>query len=139
MVDIENYVINYIQAAFDDAEISVHVDSVFQSYPSEFPTVTVRETQNVSLDSTRDEDLAEHHVTVRYQIDVIVAEKPIKQNCKKLIAIADKAMQELKFTRTDYDISTSEDRTLAWGTAHYRAIVGEPKTVDGNRVYQMYR
>ena len=139
MFDIENYVIDYIQTAYENAGMSVHVDSMLQSYPSEFPSITVREVQNVSLDSTRDDSLEEHHVSVRYQIDIIVAEKPIKANCKRLMAIADRAMQDLKFTRTDCDLSASEDRTLAWGTLVYRAVVGAPRTVGDNQIYQMYR
>ena len=137
MLDIENYVVNTIQNAFDDAGITVLVDSVFQPSPKEFPCVMVQEVDNIPMDYTQ--DLEELYRRVLYQIDVIVAETPIKQNCVKLMEIADNAMHNMKFSRVEYDLSTSEDRTMAWGTMQYRAIVGRPKKVGNDQVYQMYR
>lgn len=137
MLDIENYVVNYIQEAFTDAGISVLVDSVFQPFPKEFPCVMVQEIQNIPMNYT--ENLEELHRRVTYQIDIIVAEAPIKQNCTKLMDIANQAMQSLKFSRYDYELSTSEDRTMAWGTMRYRAIVGRPAQSGDDLVYQMYR
>ena len=137
MLDIENYVVNYIQSTFDGEGISVFVDSVFQPSPKEFPCVMVQEIDNIPMNYT--ENLTELHRRVLYQIDIIVAEPPIKENCAKLMDIADRAMQSMKFSRVEYDVSTSEDRTMAWGTMQYRAIVGAPKTIGNDLVYQMYR
>lgn len=139
MIDIENYVVDYIQTKFERAGKNVFVDSLFQPFPEEFPCVTVREIQNIPLDSTFDQQLSEHFARVNYQIDIVVSETPIKAKCKELLAIADEAMTSLKFTRYHWDVSTSEDRTLAWGTARYRAVVGEPKENGDISVYQMYR
>ena len=137
MLDIENYVVNYIQNAFADAGMTVLVDSVYQPFPKEFPCVMVQETQSVPINFT--DDLEELHKRVTYQIDVIVSEAPIKQNCLKYMEVADKAMRDMKFTRSDYDISTSEDVTMAWGTMRYSATVGKPIQNGDDWVYQMYR
>ena len=139
MVDIENYVINFIQTRLEAAGKTVTVDSLEQPFPSEFPCVSVREVRNVSRGQSMDEQSSERHVLVIYQIDVYVTEKPIKATCKEYMKIIDEAMRDLKFTRTEYDISISGDRTVAWGTIRYRATVGAPVTSGDNQVYQMYR
>lgn len=140
ILDIENKIIDDVQTFFSDREVSVNISSEFDDYPEEFPALMIRQTGSSVYTPTQDDDLTPHHWRVTFQLDIFSNKTSgAKSEVKRLMGLADEAMQSLKFTLTSSDITTNYDRTITRGTQVYRAIVGEPRTIDGNSVYQMYR
>lgn len=135
MIDIENKVIDTISKAFDGV---AEVSSVYS--PSGFPFVYVREMSNVGVSRSYNNDLHEHHAKVIYRVDCYSdLENGAKQEVKALMQIADQTMQSMKFRRMAYSLTPNWSRSITRGSADYTAVVGEPKEVDGNTVFQMYR
>ena len=135
MIDIENKVIDTVSRAFDGV---AEVSSVYS--PSSFPFVYVREISNVGYSRSYDNDLREHHAKVTFRIECYSElDNGAKQEVKALMQIADQTMQEMKFRRTSYGLIPNWDRAIARGYADYTALVGEPKEVNGDTIFQMYR
>lgn len=138
MIDIENKVIDTVINAFSGE--SVLVVSEYVESPSEFPCVMVLMTGNSTYTRTQDNSLTEHHAKVSFQIDTFSNIKSgAKLEAKRLLDIADAAMQGMKFTRTYYNFFPNEDRSISRCVARYTAIVEKGKTVGNDTVYQMYR
>ena len=135
MIDIENKVIDTVSRAFDGV---AEVSSVYS--PSSFPFVYVREISNIGYARSYDNDLREHHAKVTVRIECYSElENGAKQEVKALMQIADQTMQGMKFRRTSYGLIPNWDRAITRGYADYTALVGEPREVGGNTVFQMYR
>lgn len=140
MIDIENYVITSIIAAYTAASKTVKVVSGYYANLPTLPCVQVIQTSNTTYQRSLDNSLTEHHASVTFQIDVYTDKKAkSKSEAKELFAIADSAMQQMKFTRTSYAVDVVLDQTMSRVTGVYRAIVREPIKIDGDIVYQIYR
>ena len=140
MIDIQNYLLTSVRAAFTAAGKTVKVVSGYYANLPELPCVEIIQTSNTTYARTQDDALMEHHASVSFQIDVWTDNKSkSKSAAKELFAIADEAMQLMKFTRTDYDEDVAIDRTMSRVTGLYRAVVGAPQMVDGKKVYQIFR
>lgn len=140
ILDIENKIIDDVQTFFANKSVQVNISSEFEDYPEDFPALMIRQIGSAVYTLTQDDDLTPHHWRVTFQLDTFSNKTSgAKSEVKKLMGLADEAMQALKFTLTSSDISTNFDRTITRGTQVYRAIVGEPKTVGNKQIYQMYR
>lgn len=140
MIDIENLVINTVKTAVLAAYPSCTVYGVYVEAPSAFPCVSIVEDDNYTYRPTQDESLQEHQATVMYSVNVYSnLAAGAKEQAKAIMAVVDTAMQNMKFTRTVRSQIPNIDRTIYRVVARYTAVVGEPQTVDGNTVYQMYR
>lgn len=135
MIDIENKVIDTVANAFDGiAEVS----STYSA--SSFPFVYVREIYNVGYPGSYDNALREHHARVTFRIECYSSlESGARQEVKAMMQIADICMQGMKFRRTAYGLIPNYDRSITRGYADYSAVVGEPRDIDGETVYQIYR
>lgn len=140
MIDIENLVVDTIQAAYATAGVNATVSSTFVEAPEEFPWVYAREMSNVTYQKSLDTSLREHHATVTYRIEFYsnLAEGA-KAQAKQLREIADIAMQDMKFTRTSSSFIPNYDRSVTRLYADYRAVVEQGHDKDGTITYQMYR
>lgn len=137
MIDIENEVIDNITNAF--AGIA-DVSSVYEESPASFPYVYARETSNDGYPRSYDNDLKDHHARVTFRLEYYSAkESGAKQEVKALMQIGDECMQGMKFRRTSSGLIPNWDRTITRGYADYSAVVGEPREIDGDTVFQMYR
>ena len=135
MIDIENKVIDTLSNAFDGV---ANVSSTYSD--SGFPFVYVAEISNTGYARSYDNDLHEHHARVTFTIECYSnLESGAKQECKALMQIADLTMQGMKFRRTSYGFIPNYDRSITRIHADYTAVVGEPKEIDGETVYQIYR
>ena len=140
MIDIENKVIDTVTAAFVTAQKNITVSSEFVERPSKFPYCFIQQTSNVALQKTFDERPTENHVTVRFRIEIYSNRKGLaRTEVKRLMQIADGAMQNMKFTRTSYNFLPNYDASVVRARADYYAIVGRPQTINNKTVYQMYR
>lgn len=140
ILNIENKIIDYVQTFFAGRGISVNISSEFDDYPEEFPALMIWQTGSSVYTQSQDDALIPHHWRVTIQLDTFSNKTSgAKSEVKNLMSVADEAMEALKFTLTKSDITTNYDRSIVRGRQTYRAIVGEPRTIDGDLVYQMYR
>lgn len=137
MIDIENKVIDTLAGAFSGV---AKVSGVFVESPESFPWVYAREISNTEYSRSIDNDLHDHHAVVDFRLEYFSAAKVgAKQEVKALAQIGDTAMQSMKFRRTSYSFIPNYDRNVVRAYADYRAVVGEPREIGSDVVYQMYR
>ena len=137
MIDIENKVIDTISEAFDGVAT---VSGTFVESPEQLPWVYVREISNTEYARSITNDLRDHHASVTFRIEYFSAAKiGAKQEVKALAQIGDTAFQGMKFRRTSFSFIPNYDRSVVRAYADYRAVVGEPKQVGDDVIYQMYR
>lgn len=137
MIDIENKVIDTLTDAFDGVAT---VSGTFVESPENFPWVYAREISNTAYTRSYDEALTEHHAYCTFRIEYYsAATVGAKQEVKAMAQIGDRTMQNMKFRRISFSFIPNYDRSVVRAYADYRALVGEPREIDGNVVYQMYR
>lgn len=140
MINIESMVFTAIYNAVMTKAPNAYVTSKADNIPPSFPCVSVAEIDNYTYTRTQDDSLKEHHATVSYEVDVYsTLDDGNKEEAREIMGIVDEAMQELKFTRLSMMRTPTLDRTKYRLTARYRAVVEEPKLIDGKTIYQMYR
>ena len=141
MIDVENLVIDTIKKALLTSQYSnTNVASTYNDTPSEFPCVSVIEMDNYTYRRTQDNDLMEHHTNLMYEVNVYSNKASnSKSEAKAIMEIVDTAFQNIKFTRTFKQPIRNRDKSVYRIVARYEAVVGEEQTIDGNKVYQVYR
>lgn len=141
MIDIENLVIDTISKALKaSAYANTLVVSDYTDTPSSFPCVSVIEMDNYTYRRTQDNDLKEHHTNVMYEVNVYSNKKTkSKSEAKAILEIVDTAFQNIKFTRTVKQAIPNHDKSIYRIVARYEAVIGEEQTINGNKVYQVYR
>ena len=137
MIDIENIIIDNLSEAFDGIAT---VSSVYTEDPESFPWVYARVVTNTTASRYNDDRLYEHAVNLTFRIEYYSAlTAGAKQEVKDLMQIGDTCMSDMKFIRTSSGLIPNYDRSVTRGYADYTAMVWEPREVDGNTVYQIYR
>lgn len=144
MIDIENIVIDTVQdavaSAFGEEYPNLAFYSEYVEIPSDFPCVTLVESDNSTYRRTQDDDLQEHNATLMYECNVYTTNMTGKKALAKQIAdVVDNVMQGLKFTRITHTPMANQDRTIYRIVMRYTAVVGRPVAVDGVETYPMYR
>jgi hypothetical protein len=142
MVDIENLVIDTISKALkaSTSYANTFVTSEYIDTPSSFPCVSIFEADNSSYRKTQDNDLKDHHVHVMYEVNVYSNKtKGSKTEAKKIMDIVDTAFINIKFNRTFRNPIPNKDKTIYRIVARYEAVIGDYQTINGNKVYQVYR
>lgn len=95
--------------------------------PSQFPCVTLDETQNVEVDALIDSGRAEDFAGVSYRLQTFSNKQGSKKSeARAIFATADAAMRKMGFRRVAYT-TTPEiyDSTIYSITATYEAIVNK--------------
>lgn len=141
MIDIENKVLHNV---FNAVNASYSGCSCYGEYIAEvphFPCVCGYESDSRTYRPSNDEQLHEHQAIIAYEFNVYSDSAYGKKEEAKAIAdIVDRAMQNMKFTRTGRSQIPNIDRSIYRVVLRYEAIVGEPIVTDGNNTtYQMYR
>ena len=140
MIDIENKGRSVVREAVLAAYPTASVYGEYIDVPASFPCVTVTEDTNYTYVYSKDDSVAEHHADVQYAINVYSnKESGAKLEARAIMRIADDAMQSMKFWRTMTRQVPNVDRSIYRMIARYHAIVGEPKQVGNDLVYQIYQ
>lgn len=133
MLDYSNVIFTEVSDAVELNFPEVSVTGEYTRQPSEFPLVTVDETENVSVGRLIDSSGQEKYCGLSYRIQVFSNKQGSKKaEARAIFAVADAAMLKMGFRRVVY-APTPEiyDSTIYSITATYEAIV------DGNGyVYQ---
>lgn len=140
MIDIENKVLSVVREAVLAQFPNASVYGEYVEVPESFPCVTVTEDTNYTYVYSKDEQLLEHHAEVQYAVNVYSNKQSgAKLEVRKIMNIADNAMQGMKFWRTMTRQVPNVDRTIYRMIARYRAVVGEAQTVGNDVVHHIYQ
>lgn len=131
MIDIEKEVFTKVAQAVRAVFPDAYVVGEYVPSPPSFPCVFVEEKSNVAYRQTRDSLSNENHAELMYEISVYSNKQTgKKQECRKLIGIADEAMNRLGFTRTMLEpVQNLADPTIYRMTARFTAVVDGQHTI----------
>lgn len=138
MIDVENVIFTHLATAIRSAFSGISVYGEYIETPASFPCVTVVETDNRVLESTRDLSGVEHYAKVMYEINVYTNDANGKKaKAKEISNVIDNVMSGLLFTRTFRGQTPNIDRTIYRITLRYEAVVREGIEMNGKIVHQM--
>ena len=140
MIDIENKVLSIVRAAVITQFPTASVYGEYVEVPESFPCITVTEDTNYTYVYSKDNNPLENHAEVMYAINVYSNKQSgAKLEAKKILSLADNAMQENGFWRTMTRQVPNVDRTAYRLIARYRAVVEAPKEVGNDLVFTIYQ
>ena len=125
MIDKLNEIFTNVATCVRDLHTGIVVTGEHTRAPSQFPTVTLDETQNVMVDRLEDSSNAEKFAGVTYKLQVFSNKQTGKKTeARAIFAIADAEMRRMGFRRVTYT-TTPEiyDSTIYNITATYEAVI----------------
>lgn len=125
MIDCQNEIFTDVANVVRSAHPGTTVTGEYTRSPSQFPTVTLDEIENVTVASLTDSSHEEKHAGLSYRLQVFSNKMGGKKNeARAIFATADSVMRGLGFHRITYT-TTPEiyDSTIYSITATYEAIV----------------
>lgn len=132
MIDIEKEIYTPIATALRASFPGINVSGDYVKAPSEFPHVSIVESDNYTTLTNRYNSDAEKFATLMYEVNVY-SNKGVKRKseCKEIMAVIDEIMYRMNFTRISLaPIPNMEDATIYRMTARYRA------ETDGENLYR---
>lgn len=131
MIDIETDVFSRVSTNVRAECSEIFMSGEYVKVPPSFPAVSLVEMDNTPVVSTQTSSELENHVTVMYEVNVYSNKKVGKKSeCKKIIALIDKEMMALGFTRImSQPIPNMDDATLYRMVARYKAVVSKNKVI----------
>ena len=125
MIDYMNEIFNTLATTVREAHSGVTVTGEYTRHPSKFPTVSLDETENVTVGALEDSSAAEKFSGLTYRLQVFSNKQSGKKaEARAIFATADKVMLDLGFRRVTYT-TTPEiyESTIYSITATYEAVV----------------
>ena len=125
MIDYLNEIFNTLATTVREAHSGVTVTGEYTRQPSKFPTVSLDETENVTVGALEDSSAAEKFSGLTYRLQVFSNKQSGKKaEARAIFATADKVMLGLGFRRVTYT-TTPEiyESTIYSITATYEAVV----------------
>lgn len=131
MIDIEAQVFTRVSEDVRNEFPDSFLTGEYVKSPSEFPAVSLVEMDNLPYERSQTTESVENHATVTYEVNVYSnLIKGKKAECKKIIAIVDKAMASMGFVRIMLNpVPNMDDATIYRMTARYRAVVSANHTI----------
>lgn len=126
MIDYLNEIFTAVAAPLREAHEGITVTGEYTRRPSLFPTVTLDEIANVTVDELEDSSVAEKYASLTYRLQVFSNRQSGKKaEARAIFATADRTMRGLGFRRITYT-TTPEiyESTIYSITATYEAIAG---------------
>ena len=125
MIDYLNEVFTSVAVPVREAHPGIVVTGEYMRQPSQFPALTLDETQNVTVEQLEDSSMVERFSGLTYRLQVFsnkVSGK--KAEARAIFATADGVMRRLGFRRITYT-TTPEiyESTIYSITATYEAVV----------------
>ena len=125
MIDYLNEIFNTLATTVRETHSGVTVTGEYTRQPSKFPTVSLDETENVTVGALEDSSAAEKFSGLTYRLQVFSNKQSGKKaEARAIFATADKVMLGLGFRRVTYT-TTPEiyESTIYSITATYEAVV----------------
>lgn len=139
MIDIENIIVDGVSKLMKASFKGVTVHSTHLNAPSSFPCVMIYESSARSFEDTMDER-GEHHVSLRYNVEVYTADETgKKQRAKQILSSIDDYLIGLGFSRASkvYTLGNGESARFI-ASCTYKCIAGESYSGDANKI-MIYR
>ena len=130
MIDMLNEVFTAVAVPVREAHPGVMVTGEYTRQPSQFPTLTLDETQNVVMSQLEDSSMEEKFSGLTYRLQVFSNKSSGKKaEARAIFATADKEMRGMGFRRIAYT-TTPEiyDSTIYSITATYEAVLDKDGT-----------
>ena len=125
MIDFQSEIFTKVATTVRQAHAGTTVTGEYTRSPSQFPTVTLDEIENVSVGELIDSSDREKYAGVSYRLQVFSNKTSGKKaEARSIFATADKVMLDLGFRRITYT-TTPEiyESTIYSITATYEAVV----------------
>ena len=125
MIDVLNEAFTRVATAVRNNHPGTTVSGEYTRTPSQFPAVTLDETQNVMVDRLEDSSNEESFAGVAYRLQVFSNKTSGKRaEAREIFATADAEMRQMGFRRVTYT-TTPEiyESTIYSITATYEAVV----------------
>ena len=131
MINVENEIFNIVSTKVRDEFPNIYMSGEYVKSPPSFPATSLVEMDNTSYTSTQTSCENENHVSLMYEVNTYSNKvKGKKSECKEIMALIDKEMAALGFTRTMLQpIPNMDDATIYRMTARYKAVVSKDKTI----------
>lgn len=125
MIDYQNEIFTKVATPVRATHKGTTVTGEYTRSPSKFPTVTLDETENVTVDNLLDSSHREKFVRITYRLQTFSNKQSGKKaEARAIFATADTVMLGMGFRRVTYT-TTPEiyDSTIYSITATYEAII----------------
>lgn len=125
MIDFQNEIFTTVATAIRSEHDGVTVTGEYTRSPSKFPTVTLDEIENVTVDELVDSSDEEQYSGLSYRLQVFSNKTGGKKSeAREIFATADNVMLGLGFRRITYSVTPEiYDSTVYSIMATYEAIV----------------
>lgn len=125
MIDFQNEIFTNVATDVRSAHKGTFVTGEYTRSPSQFPTVTLDEIENVTVGALEDSSHEERFSGLQYRLQVFSNKQGGKKaEARDILATADNTMRRMGFRRITYT-TTPEiyDSTVYSITATYEAVV----------------
>lgn len=131
MINLMNEIFSAVAATVREAHPGITVTGEYTRQPSKFPTVTLDETQNVTVDSLEDSSKEERFSGLTYRLQVFSNKTSGKKaEARNIFATADNEMRRLGFRRITYTtVPEIYDSTVYSISATYEAVADASGTI----------
>lgn len=131
MVDIETDVFDHVYRVVKAMYPNVTLSSERNDFPSEFPFVSIEESNNVTYEQSVTGDGKENHSTVTFTVEVYTNKLPgRKKEARDIAEAVDLAMGSLGISRTMMSPMPNMFNVGVYRiVARYRCIVGNDKMI----------
>lgn len=128
MIDVESMVLTRIKKRVCSEFPNASFTSEEVRSSSEFPLVSVVETDNYTYENTIDSSSNENHAVIVFEVDAYSNKTTKKKTeCKEIFALVDNEMLAIGFVRTMKNVIRDEDATVYRIKGRYTAVVSEEK------------
>lgn len=131
MIDIEREVFDTVSKKVREEYSNIYLTGEYVKSPPSFPAGSIVEMDNTTYNLTQTGSESENHASVMYEVNVYSNKRVGKKTeCKKIMALIDKEMVSLGFSRVMLQpIPNMDDATIYRMTARYKAIVSKEKII----------
>ena len=131
MINIENEIFNIVSTKVREVFPNIYMSGEYVKSPPSFPATSLVEMDNTAYTSTQTSCENENHVSLMYEVNTYSNKvKGKKSECKEIMALIDKEMTAIGFTRTMLQpIPNMDDATIYRMTARYKAVVSKDKII----------
>lgn len=131
MIDVENEIFNQVAKVVRLAYPNIYMSGEYVKSPQSFPCAFLVEVDNSMYDPTQTSSDNENHASVMYECNVYSNKKRAKKDeCKDIIALIDKELAALGFSRIMLQpIPNMDDATIYRMIARYSAVVSKDEII----------
>ena len=131
MINVESEIFSIIARAVRNAYPNSSVVGEYVKSPSQFPSVSIIEIDNVAYDRTQTSGSLENHANVSYEVNIYSNKRSGKKSeCRAIASLIDEEFATLGFSRTMLQpIPNVDDATIYRMTGRYKGVVSKENYV----------